>query len=195
MTGHYRRLARVAIVVLALAVVGSSDARHPGKKLAVGRSAPTITQLLPPNGVFTCSWIAAHPAAATAFAVSCSPDMQNAGADPATVATIQGQIARALGRSLASQGDVRVPAAGAISHGVYAATSAQYSVRWGWTDASQSETFYWYVKRNDDSIRDSGFSLGGGGGTTNLGANNYHWQVYNDGADPQYWAHVLWNDV
>lgn len=93
--------------------------------------------------------------------------------------------------SLLSSGCQRVPASGYIGTGVYASSSSQYSNHWSWGAASSGQPFNWYVKRNDESNADSGYS-GGSGGSSSVGANIYHWKVQNQGATPQAW-NVCWD--
>ena len=93
---------------------------------------------------------------------------------------------------LMSAGDCeRVPSTGYIGTNVYADSVSQYSNYWSWGSSSSGQPFYWYVKRNDNSNADSGYS-GGGGGSSSIGANIYHWKVQNQGAAPQAW-NVCWD--
>lgn len=93
--------------------------------------------------------------------------------------------------ALLSSGCQRVPATGYIGTNVYADSSAQYSNFWYWGAASSGQPFYWYVKRNDNSNADSGYS-NGGNGSSSVGANIYHWKVQNKGSSPQAW-NVCWD--
>ena len=92
-----------------------------------------------------------------------------------------------IGTTTATAGGCeRVPSTGYIGTNVYADSSSQYSNYWSWGSASSGQPFYWYVKRNDNSNADSGFSSGGGG-SSSIGANIYHWKVQNQGSTPQAW--------
>lgn len=93
--------------------------------------------------------------------------------------------------ALLSSGCQRVPATGYIGTNVYADSSAQYSNFWYWGAASSGQPFYWYVKRNDNSNADSGYSTGGNG-SSSVAANIYHWKVQNKGSSPQAW-NVCWD--
>ena len=84
----------------------------------------------------------------------------------------------------------RVPSTGYIGTNVYADSVSVYSNYWSWGNASSEQPFYWYVKRNDNSNADSGYS-NGGGGSSSIGANIYHWKVQNKGSSPQAW-NVCW---
>lgn len=84
----------------------------------------------------------------------------------------------------------RVPSTGYIGTNVYADSVSQYSNYWSWGGSSSGQPFYWYVKRNDNSNADSGYSSGGDG-SSSIGANIYHWKVQNQGSTPQAW-NVCW---
>jgi hypothetical protein len=90
-----------------------------------------------------------------------------------------------------SSGCQRVPSTGYIGTNVYADSVSQYSNYWSWGPASSGQPFYWYVKRNDNSNADNGYSSGGGG-SSSIGANIYHWKVQNQGVTPQAW-NVCWD--
>ncbi len=97
-----------------------------------------------------------------------------------------------MATATASAGDCqRVPSTGYIGTNVYADSVSAYSNYWSWGGSSSGQPFYWYVKRNDNSNADSGYS-NGGGGSSSIGANIYHWKVQNQGSTPQAW-NVCWD--
>jgi hypothetical protein len=90
-----------------------------------------------------------------------------------------------------SSGCQRVPATGYIGTNVYADSTSEYSNYWSWGSASSGQPFYWYVKRSDESNASNGYSTGGGG-SSSIAANVYHWKVQNKGSTPQAW-NVCWD--
>lgn len=85
-----------------------------------------------------------------------------------------------------ASGCERVPATGYIGTNVYASSGTHYANFWQWGSASSGQPFNWYVKRTDGSNVASG-SSDGGGGQTQVGANNLYWKVQNRGSTPQAW--------
>ena len=81
----------------------------------------------------------------------------------------------------------RVPSTGYISQGVFASSGSHFSSGWSWGGGSSGQAFTWYVKLPNDATADWGTS-GGGGGSTTLSANTYHWKVQNNGGTPQAWT-------
>lgn len=90
-----------------------------------------------------------------------------------------------------SSGCQRVPATGYIGTNVYADSTSEYSNYWSWGSSSSGQPFYWYVKRSDESNAGNGYSTGGGG-SSSVAANVYHWKVQNKGSTPQAW-NVCWD--
>lgn len=86
-----------------------------------------------------------------------------------------------------ANGCLRVPATGYIGTNVFGSTSYEYSNYWYWSGGTSSEPFHWYIRRlSDDQALYDGHSSGGGG-SQNTNANNWRWQVQNQGSDPQAW--------
>lgn len=147
----------------------------------------TAQSIGPEDGVFTCDWIARHPTEATAFRVSCRSDMVNPGADVERAAELEREmeLTQSRGMVVLDDGSQCVPSnCGNIGPGVYAATGFHYSNTWTYSFGSANQTFYWYVKKTDGSIQVSGGPTIYGG-TVNIAANNYRWQVYNAGTSPR----------
>lgn len=142
----------------------------------------------PPDGIYTCAWIAANPTAATLARVSCRADGVNPGS----------QITPAEAADLATPSTPdtnpcqRVPGSGAIGTNVYAATTFEYSTAWFWPTSSRGEPFWWYIKHTDGSNQAYNYSAGGGG-QLGVPANIYQWKVQNKGADAQYWDGVCYS--
>jgi len=91
-----------------------------------------------------------------------------------------------------SDGCTRVPASGYIGPGVYASTSAKYSVFWTWSASSSGQPFHWYIYTATNVLKAHGYSSGGGG-SQSVSANNHYWKVQNQGTVGQAWS-VCWND-
>jgi hypothetical protein len=159
---------------------------------AVALAGPPTDTSIPPNGVYTCDWIASHPTAATLAGVSCNENMVNPGS---TVSPEQ--VARATithhGVSPFANGCQRVPSSGSIGGGVYAETTFEYSNFWTWNAPSRGENYYWYIKHTDGSNQTWGYAFGTTG-NAGVPANVYQWKVQNEtGNDPQYWDSVCYS--
>lgn len=101
-----------------------------------GGAAPSVGRgSSPPGGVFTCEWIAAHPAAAAAARVTC---------DPATFFAATATAISAPATPL-SQGCASVPSSGNVGQGVFAWSSYEYSTFWGWYAFNSPADYTWYV--------------------------------------------------
>jgi len=182
-------------------LLGASGATSSGK--ALGLNLPSV---------YTCEWIAANPTEATAMRVSCNETMVNPGADLERANALREQLSAMTSSPLTrgsrdaipagqggrtfivqSTGYQRVPLSGSIGTNVYASTSFEYSLAWGWTGSSQSGDFYWYIKKTDGSNQVWNFS-NGIGGEIGVPGNIYEWKVQNKASVPQYWARVDWID-
>jgi hypothetical protein len=152
----------------------------------LGAASAARKPAYPPDGIYTCSWIAANPTAATLAGVSCSPDMVNRGSSisPQQAAQLEPNSAESIGMA-------RVPSSGAIGQNVWAATSYEYTTAWSWNAGSQHETYTWYIKKTDDTTQKWGYGFDGG--ETTVPANIYRWKVQNTGQHAQYWI-VLYSD-
>lgn len=105
---------------------------------------------------------------------------------PTTASTTSTSSFNSLVTPMAN-GCQRVPSSGYIGTGVYASSTAEYANDWSWSAGSSSEPFYWYVKKTDSTTYTWGYSTGGGGDTGTIAANNYYWEVQNQGSTPQAW--------
>ena len=173
----------VAVVVAAMAVA-----------LPAGAKTGVPAHGYPPNGVYTCEWIAAHPTEATLARVSCNPDMTNPGSSVSPADVAAADLANRSFRSgtMLGSGCPRVPSSGAIGQGVFASTSPEYSSFWQWPAGSQHGYFTWYIKKNsDDSTWDWGSQFDGDFKYTT--PNIYYWKVQNNYSNAQYWDCVAWS--
>ncbi len=129
----------------------------------------------PPNGVYTCSWIAQHPVEAAQALVSCDPEgpVQVPGVRP-----FGGDMPDAQGCQFVPNGG------GAVGQWVYAWSQYEYANYWSWGPAVIQQ-FHWYIqKTNGDIVR---HSVGIGSGSTTVGANVLRWGAQNQGPEPQTW--------
>lgn len=162
--------------------------------LAGARAANSAldTSIVPPDGIYTCSWIAGHPTAATLAGVSCREDMVNPGSSvsPESVGLPSG-----LGTdSPDANGCQQVPGGGGkISVGVYAATTYEYSDAWSWIGGFGP--YEWYIQKTTGvyevygGVFDNGpYDIGG------LQPNIYRWKVHNEGYGPASWWPVCYSD-
>lgn len=155
--------------------------------IAASGSLAHTSQVLPPNGVYTCQWITANPTAATLARVSCNSDMVNPGSlvSPASVASVRPD----------ANGSQDIPSpTTCVSQGVYTRTTSEYAGVWTWYPILATQPYYYYLKKSsDDSNVYNGHSTGGGGGATEPN-NVYYFKVQNDGPTCQRW-HVTYDTV
>jgi hypothetical protein len=152
---------------------------------AVPAGAPWLQ---PASGVFTCEWIAAHPAAAAHWLVGCgdTPVVASAIATPMTPLAPGGFSTQA---TLCQW----IPSATTyVGNGVFTWTTYEYATSWKWTGSTlpSGGTYYyhWYLQTSgnvtyahDQTTFGSG-SVGGPGQPYRWGAQNQwvdavHWQV------------------
>lgn len=180
-------------ITLFLSAVMSGSALASKPQVDESASDPvTIQSIGPADGLFTCDWIAQHPTEATAFRVSCRPDMVNPGADLERAAELERLIDS--GAVTLSDGSACIPSscAGLLGAGVYGSTSYEYSNTWTFSFSSAGQNFYWYIKKSDDSIQVSGGPTVNGQ-TVNVASNVYRLQIYNAGTVGQRWF-IQWDD-
>jgi hypothetical protein len=143
----------------------------------------------PPNGVYTCSWISAHPLEAAQAGVGCSstpPLIVNGMVAPTFVAP---RAAAGLAQPLSNEVCQRLPSSGQVGHGVFAWTpSYYYSNEWN-INGYVAYNYTWYIQKTDGTnvysqlvtdgaIHDSGI----------IGANNYRGGAQNHTTSNVYWT-------
>ena len=170
------------VVACALAVVALAST-------GPGIASPEARSEAPPNGVYTCKWISAHPEAAAAAQVTCDPDVffkQSLGQGAGSGAP-SGPI------TMFSSGCQYLPQQGAVGQGVWAWTSHKYSNRWDFNGLNSSPNYTWYIQT-------TGGTYTWGNATHNnliqiagLPYNEYRWGAQNHSAAAQQWF-VCWYD-
>lgn len=163
-----------AVVIAAIAAISTNS--------ALARTGSS----LPPNGVYTCDWIAAHPAAAAQAGVTCDPSIFFAAASARPAAG--GPPITPL-----SQGCVYLPSSPTrAGQGVFAWSSYQYSTYWGWYGIYSPADYTWYVQTSGGTYAygnvydTNSYYLG-------VPANIYRWGAQNHSSTAQQWF-VCWND-
>lgn len=151
----------VAVAVCALAAAGVAAAAGHG-------------QGGPKNGVWTCGYIATHPAEAAAALVSCDPrgPVTVPGSDP--VFSPLTPCARA-------------PASGDVSQGVFAWTGYTYFNYFSYSPGVV-QLFTYYVQKQDGTNVQSGQDTQTNSHPVNVGANNYRLGAQNNGSHVQHWT-------
>lgn len=159
----------VVIIGIMSAVAASAAAAAPAA--SAGASWPQ-----PADGVFTCNWIATHPAAAAHWNVGCtglpssSPDTSVTGAAP------EGSV-----RPFAN-GCQWIPSATTyIGSNVYTWTTYEYANSWSWnlyTTDGYWAYYHWYLQKTDGTnyLNTNTSSMSGSVGVP---ANNYRWGAQN----------------
>jgi hypothetical protein len=112
-------------------------------------SAKQTVSALPPNGVYTCGWIATHPAAAARARVTCDASVFFSAMRQSP--PIAGSVVTALASpdTIDSTGCWDIPEDGSrISPGVYAWSSWEYANRWSWAAHYGPPVDYtWYIQK------------------------------------------------
>jgi hypothetical protein len=120
-------LARIGAALAACVLVGTLA-------VATASAQQTAASALPPNSVYTCDWISAHPAAAAQARVTCDPSLFfGAMSAPAPIA---GPTAAILASPdiIESDGCWNIPeSGGTVGPGVYAWSSWEYANYWNWS--------------------------------------------------------------
>jgi hypothetical protein len=112
---------------------------------AISIASPTATGALrltsPPNGVYTCSWIASHPAAAAAARVTCDPTVFFAATSSSATETPVTPM---------NTDCQPVPnGGGRVGKGVFAWSTYQYAHIWQ-IKGNYSPSYYtWYVQKTN----------------------------------------------
>ncbi len=127
-------------LALALVVTGAIFTTTPA--LGSRSSVP-----FPPNGIYTCDWIAANPAAAAQARVTCDPAVFFAW-----------RSTQAPQRPFNSVGCQYVPASGKVGYMVYAWSTYEYSHDWRFTDLTAAPGYIWHLQ-----ITPGGTDYTGGG--------------------------------
>lgn len=136
----------------------------------------------PPNGVWTCRYIAAHPAQAAAASVSCDPR------GPVR-ARARARAPRVLAFTplTALSPCARVPASGAVSRGVYAWGNFQYFNYFSYSPAVL-EYFTYYVQKMNGTNVQWGTDYQTNSHPVSVGSNYYRWGAQNNGDYVQSWV-------
>ena len=144
---------------------------------------------VPPSGVYTCSWIDAHPRAAITAGVTCDPAV--------FAAAMAGQIRsrpQPTGSFIAlSVGCQYVPSSGSVGQGVFAWGTYQYSTYWGWYGFNSPADYTWYVQKSGAVTYTWGNVYDTNVYTVGVPANIYRWGAQNHSSTAQRWD-VCWND-
>jgi hypothetical protein len=155
-------VALIALVLVASATAATKQARASG----------------PPHGVWTCGYIAAHPAQAAAASVSCSAR------GPVRA---RGHRVLAFMPMTALSPCARVPASGAVGQGVFAWGNFQYYNYFSYSPAV-IEYFTYYVQKQDGTNVQWGTDYQTNSHAVNVGANYYRWGAQNNAAYAQSWV-------
>jgi hypothetical protein len=147
-------------------------------------SQATAPWLAPDNQVFTCDWIAQHPAAAAHWLVSCDP----AGPPPSAVAVASAAPSGGVG-ILANSCQWSPGGNQYASTNVFAWTTYEYATNWDWfvhtNPANQPLAFHWYLQKtggvgylNGTESPPSSITVPG---------QPYRWGAMNEGYYPTAW--------
>jgi hypothetical protein len=132
---RFRGLATIAGLVICALIVGA--VASPSRAAS---TRPDVS-VSPPDGIYTCSWIAGHPAAALAAGVTC---------DPLTFFTQMAAPVTApqpVTVTPDATGCHALPADGSrVGYGVYAWSAYEYSNWWQWNAQYGPANYEWYIQ-------------------------------------------------
>jgi hypothetical protein len=146
--------------------------------VAIGISGSYAT---PPNGIYTCAWIAANPTAATLAGYSCHADMVNPGSAVSPGAAFS--TVTAFGPDSADANGCQN--VGPMSSGVYGATTYEYANNWRWVGGNGK--YHWYLQKTDGTYYVNGPELDDGFHEIFVPFNVYRWKVQNQGSNGAVW--------
>lgn len=180
-----RRSRRAAVLFLiAASLVGMALV---SASAALGSKTP----LRPPDGVYTCSWIAEHLVEAAKARVSC--DRRE------FIATGKPTLAFARGSFIPVEtGDGWVPGPTEnekVGKGVFAWTSYKYTNWWAWYAwVLGANDYTWYIQKPGNITKAYGRVFNDSLYFTppNFGANNHRWGAQNHYPGPRNWR-VFWD--
>lgn len=136
---------------------------------------------MPPNDIYTCDWIAAHPAAAIQAAVTCDPSVFFAASESLALAT-------APGAGPDANGCQPVPNNGSrVGQGVFAWSTYEYANDWVFYGNYSPADYTYYIQKTDGTnvvqqrITDViAHEIG-------VQANIYRWGAQNHSSTAQSW--------
>ncbi len=166
-------------VSAALAVVAFAVSTASVSAAATG----SAVSALPPNGVYTCSWIAAHPAAAAQARVTCDPSgaLAASGAMPAGSAV-------ATPDSIDASGCQTIPSPTTrVGKGVWAWTLYEYAGSWAWISNYSPAWYTWYLQKTDGTNYAHGEILDAGYHSLGVASNVYRWGAQNHSSTAEQW--------
>lgn len=142
------RSTRIALTLTAIICAAIVAAVAATAASAGGSAASAL--LAPPGNVYTCSWIAEHPAAAAAAGVTCDPAvffMETGPASQVGAAQIDdGPTLTASPDSLCNH----IPGGGVlVGKGVYAWSNYEYTDYWNFFGVQSPYNYEWYLQKLD----------------------------------------------
>lgn len=141
----------------------------------------------PPNGIYTCSWIAAHPAEALAARVTCDASMFLVATAPSALAVLTDGLQAPLGATPDAYGCTYVPTSGNIGQGVFAWSGYEYANQWQFTPTYSPNTYTYYIQRTGGVTYTWGDIYDPYTHTVGVPANIYRWGVQNRSSQVNNW--------
>lgn len=153
---------------------------------AAGTASARGPFLLPPDGVYTCAWIAENPTAAAAAQVTC---------DPAVFSARMASLSAPSGsEALMDSGSQYLPSASTrAGQGVFVWTSYKYVTSWSWYGIFGDPYYTWYIQKTGDQTYTYGPVIDTDVHQQGVPANIYRWGAQNHSSVPQRWF-VVWGD-
>lgn len=150
--------------------------------------APASARGGPPHGIYTCDWIAAHPAEAAQARVTCDASvffagLSSQGTTPAGTASVPNTP-----DTIDANGCQHVPnGGGRVGKGVFAWSTYEYSNQWAFNGFYSPSYYTFYIQRTDGTNAVYGPITDTQVHSLGLGANVYRWGAQNHSDTAQNW--------
>jgi hypothetical protein len=142
----------------------------------------------PPKGIYTCDWIAAHPAAAAAARVTCDAAVFSSGLSSQAGAPTGSASTPATPDTIDANGCQHVPnGGGRVGKGVFAWSTYEYSNQWAFNGFYSPSYYTFYIQRTDGTNAVYGPITDTQVHSIGLGANVYRWGAQNHSDTAQNW--------
>jgi hypothetical protein len=166
----------VALAVSALPVLAVTSSS------AAGAALPPNG--VPPNGVYTCAWIAAHPAAAAQARVTCDPS----GGPASASGSFGAGSVLTTPDVIDANGCQYVPGPTTrVGKGVWGWTTYEYASHWGWAANYGPADYTWYIQKTDGTNWVSGIIQDTAFHSINIASNVYRWGAQNHSSTAEQW--------
>jgi hypothetical protein len=151
--------------------------------------ASAASTTAPPNGVYTCSWIATHPAESLVARVTCDPTVFALATAPDAVATLTTGVPGPTSGGVRpySSACTYIPNVGNIGQGVFGWSGYEYTNNFDFTPTYTPVTYTYYVQKSGGVAYTSGNEYDQYTHSVGLPTNIYRWGVQNRSSQANNW--------